>query len=230
MVEVENARYPGLRKEQAQAAEQAAFEAREAASAREVAARAASTVLFTTAAPHFVPYVPLAPDAQMKKNSPDPQTPPAHASSAPDSVPVENATAPPAPAPPTEHRRRFYGVVYNAATLKPVAGAKLIFRVNTSQNGWPATTNELGHYQLDLVKATIETSMVVEISTLAGYRQGQLEDTDPPLRAKPRSVRRRIVEETSDSDLDPVPLRYQLDADIVPLDLVLIPQHGKVTQ
>ena len=230
MVEVEYARYPALRKQRAQAAEAEQTEAAKTAAAREAARIAASIVIFTTAPPRPAPFIPTAPDAPTKTGETETPAPRDHDSSPPITLSIANATAPPTPAPPTEHRRRFYGVVYDVATLKPVAGAKLLFRANTAQAGWPATTNELGHYQLDLVKGTIDMPMVVAVAPVAGYREGQLEDTDPPLRERPRSVRRRIIEETSDNDLEPVPLRFQRDADIVPLDLVLLPKHGKVTQ
>jgi hypothetical protein len=145
--------------------------------------------------------------------------------------PIADAVAPPSPKiPADEHSRRFYGVVYDVATLKPVAGAKLVFKMSGAENGWPVTTNALGHYQRDLVKATVEIPMVVEVTPVPGYRKGQLEDTDPPLRQRSHSARRGVLEETTDYDLEPVPLRYQKDAVIVSLDLVLLPVRQQAPQ
>ncbi|MBI5247208.1 MAG: hypothetical protein HY923_08500 [Elusimicrobia bacterium] len=233
MVEVEYARYPALRKQRAQAADQAAFEAAEAAAAREVAQRAASVVVFTTVPVRSVPSAPAATAV-----TPEPRVAQEPA------APVENATPPPEPAPPGENHRRFYGVVYDASTLKPIAGAELKFMMTGAENGSRVMTDKFGHYQIDLVKFTspdvqpngsialipVAAPMVVAVTPVDGYRVGQLEDPDPPLRERSRTARRRIMEETSDGDLGPMPLRYRSNAVIVPLDLVLLPKRGKVSQ
>lgn len=244
MVEVEYARYPALRKQRAQAADQAAFEEAERAAAREAAKIASSVVVFTTAPPHIAPYIPSAPDDPTKTVSVAPSAAAQRLSTPPAAAPVADATPPPEPAPPGENHRRFYGVVYDVSTLKPIAGAELKFMFPGAENGSRVTTNTFGHYQVDLVKNTTrlikpdgsyvivpdDKPMVVAIMPVAGYRDGQLEDTDPPLRERSRSARRRIIAETTDSDLEPMLLRYQSNAAIVPLDLVLLPKLRKVTQ
>lgn len=160
-------------------------------------------------------------------SDPPPGAAPAPPAAAP---PVDDpgaaAVPPPEPAPSDADTHRFYGVVYNAITLKPVAGAKLVFHMRGDENGWSATTNERGHYQVDLFNSTIE-KLSVSVKAPSGYREGLLEDKDPPLRERALSARRKIVEEATADELEPVPLHVRADSRLVALDLVLLPETAK---
>ncbi len=155
---------------------------------------------------------------------------PASAAEPPAEVP--NATPPPEPGPITADERRFYGVVYDALTLKPVAGARLSFTMNGNEHALIATTNARGHYQADLFINTVDRVAVsISIKVPPGYRDGLIEDKDPPVRERVLSARRRLIEETSPDELEPV-LVYVHDAHrLVALDLVLIPviQRAKMS-
>lgn len=146
---------------------------------------------------------------------------------APPAAVVGPASAAPAPIPPPPDSlfRRYYGVVYDLGTLKPLAGARLEFKVKGDETGWTATVNDLGHYQMDLFKGPDNTMTVS--AAVPGYRPGLLEEKDPPLRERSRSARRMIIDETSDSDLEPIPLRFRQDDELVELDLVVVPQAAK---
>lgn len=202
MVEVEKTRDPRLH-----------FTPERPAVAAEVAV---SSFAYAAPAPSFgwaEPERAAAPAAPSLEPTPAPPPPP------PDAEP------PPAPSPPegaTQHR--FYGVVYDLATKKPVANIKLLFKPSGGEDGWPAVTNSSGHYQWDLYESQALMTVWVEAP---GYRKGLLEDKDPSFRERSRESRDQLIEETTDSDLEPVPLRYAPRARVVPLDLALVPEPKK---
>jgi hypothetical protein len=84
------------------------------------------------------------------------------------------------------------------------------------------TTDQDGHYNIPLARAG-ENDLSVTVQNPPGYREGVLEDRDPPLRERPSEDRRVVLEETTDRDLEPVPLRCGENAEVVQLDLVLVP-------
>lgn len=201
--------------------------------------------LMAAAAPAGLPAAPTAPSAQVAVSSfvylaggpsalPEEFTHPATtpgafaaAPAAPAATSTASASAAPAPIPPPPDSlfRRYYGVVYDLDTLKPLAGARLEFKAKGDDTGWTATVNDLGHYQMDLFKGP-DNAMTVS-AAVPGYRPGLLEEKDPPLRERSRSARRMIIDETSDSDLEPIPLRFRQDDELVELDLVVVPQAAK---
>ncbi len=136
-----------------------------------------------------------------------------------------DATPPPPPPPPTQDMDcMLYGVVYNIATKKPVARARIFFRTADSAT-LEAVTNETGQYYLLFRKnpGFLTTAMI----EAPGYRKGLLEDHDPPLREQSLEARAALIAETVDSDLSPVPVRYPPNAHILELDLVLVPEQNK---
>lgn len=164
-----------------------------------------------------------APAAAGAAQAPDPQeirtVPNASAAPAADAGPA--ATPAPVPDAPAEHLRTWYGVVYDLHTLHPIRSANILFykdglAVNST------ITDQEGHYSIALARDG-EDELSVTLQRPPGYREGLLEDRDPPLRERPPEDRMMILEETSDSDLEPVPLRCSPNAEVVQLDLVLVP-------
>jgi hypothetical protein len=158
----------------------------------------------------------------------DPVTPPeAVPEAAPSPPPPLMATAPSvAPAKPGGElwpgELRVQGSVYDLATALPVPNVKVRFELSHSDAKWEATTDGNGRYQVSLYKNASEAITVM--IEAPGYRKGLLEDSDPPYRERSAPSRAALIKETTDSDLEPVPLRYKASAQIVELDLALIPQ------
>jgi hypothetical protein len=126
---------------------------------------------------------------------------------------------PPAPA---ADLRRFFGVVYDLATKKPLAGAKVVFAVGPSGAAaemppCPADVN--GHYTCDVPEEADSVSAYV---TAEGY-QGQFEDLIPPLRARSESERRAVLSQRDDY-LEPARVLFEASQEVVPLDLVVVPK------
>ena len=63
--------------------------------------------------------------------------------------------------------------------------------------------------------------ILVAISA-AGYKTGQLEDSDPPYRERTEEQRRSAFTEIAPSDLEPPSIRSRRSASLVPFDIVLI--------
>jgi hypothetical protein len=179
--------------------ERAAAEAAEAVRAAD-AARAAEAAAAAAAA---------------KAAAPEPPKPPP-----PQDLP--DAEAAPVPdAPGTAAITRVYGVVYNLVTKKPVGNAKLSFTDDAGM-GWYTSTDARGHYVVDLPLGSLQKE--ARLSAAAdGYRPGQLEDADPPLRELPIDQRKRRADETLDSDLSPVRVP-EAPGRAVQYDLVLLPR------
>lgn len=117
------------------------------------------------------------------------------------------------------------GTVYDLATGRPVPSVRVQFQVGRSEARWEVTTNAAGRYQVGVLKNLSE--VVVVMIEAPGYRKGLLEDRDPPYRERSASARADVMAETTESDLEPVPLRYKESAQIVDLDLVLVPLATK---
>jgi hypothetical protein len=132
------------------------------------------------------------------------------------------ATAAPVPKSPMMSSRAWYGVVYDLVTLQPIPSATIVYK----QEGRTLTstsTDRDGHYQVQLYRDGGNGSVSVTVEKTPGYREGVLEDRDPPLRERSPEDRKLILDETTDNDLDPVPLRCKESAEVVQLDLVLVP-------
>ncbi len=137
------------------------------------------------------------------------------------------ASAAPVPTPPIQGMRRWYGLVYDLSTLLPVDGAQLRFISKDGGIAMSATTDAAGHYWIDMSKNYANGMVSATISAPAGYRTGLLEDRDPPLREQSREARQMVLDETTDSDLEPVPLRVREGAEIAELNFVLLPSAKK---
>lgn len=157
-----------------------------------------------------------APSRQPAAPGPD-ETPP--------EPPIVAATITPAPVPSNPAKsyvRVGYGAVYDLLTLRPLAGVRIEFKHKNGPDNW-TKTDAAGHYYIDLEKRILSAQMMVSIERIPGYRKGQLEDSDPPLRERALDARKRIVEETSPFDLEPIPLRFRESDDIVEFNIVLVP-------
>ena len=132
---------------------------------------------------------------------------------------VQPAPAPPSPA---AGQRRFYGVVYDLATTRPVAGASLIFTIGSRPPGpgreQGLATDAVGHYLADLPEDADQLTVSVQA---AGYG-GQFEDYDPPLRERPEKSRRYLVSQRDDYR-EPQRVLFTVGRDVVPFNIVLVP-------
>lgn len=139
-------------------------------------------------------------------------------------VTVEVSTAA-VEAPPWPGQVRVHGLVYDLATKRPVRDVRVQFIERQKGPVSEATTDAAGRYQADLYKNASDA--VAVMIDAPGYRKGLLEDRDPPYRERSPGARADVIAETIESDLDPVPLRYRESAQLVELDLVLVPQEKK---
>ena len=154
------------------------------------------------------------------------------AEEAPAPMPVltpPSAAQPPAleaPAsPPQPGELRVQGTVFDLATAKPVGGVEIRFRATTNEARWETTTNAHGRYQISFYNH--DSAPVQAMIEAPGYRKGLLEDRDPSYRERSPQSRKDLIAETTDSDLEPVPLRYKQGEQTVEVDLALIPQERK---
>jgi len=139
------------------------------------------------------------------------------------SVTFAVAVAAPTPKPPAESDRSWYGVVYDLMTLQPLPAVRIMFKMDGQTVNYTMTDLQ-GHYNIALNRDNYgNRTLSVTVDNPPGYRAGVLEDRVPPLRDRSSADRKAILEETTDNDLEPVPLRYSGNADIVELDLVLVP-------
>ena len=138
----------------------------------------------------------------------------------PASIPVAQPADVP-PSPPTG-QRRFYGVVYDLATRRPLVAARVIFDVGqpgAAAEMGPCPTDMNGHYTCDLSDEADPVS--VHVAT-EGYH-GQFEDLVPPLRARSESERRAVLAQR-DGYLEPTRVLFGAAQEVVPLDIVVVPQ------
>lgn len=135
------------------------------------------------------------------------------------------AAAAPVPTQPGGPFRRFYGIIYDIDTLKPLGGVKVWFRLKGNDVGFTTTSNSLGHFQIEFFNGA-DSGLLVS-AEVPGYRPGLLEDKDPPLFERTHAARKSIKEELIEGDLDPFPLRFRESADLVELNLVVVPKAGK---
>jgi hypothetical protein len=148
---------------------------------------------------------------------PEPAAAPAPA---PEPVAVLDAV-PSSVSPPAVGVRRIHGVVYDLLSKKPIRGAKVLFH---GQGDSSSITDALGHYSWD-VSAYDDREVKVECQA-AGYRRGQLEEREPPLRERNEAARRAVLAETAPSDLTPA-LLSRTTLTVVEHDMVLIPESAK---
>lgn len=157
------------------------------------------------------------PESAPVKPVPDPE-PPFQVEQARAAAPALEPEKPPA------GLRAWYGVVYDLVTLRPITGAKLIFKAGNQEIN-VATTDGAGHYHVRL-EMSHSHWLSVSIAPRQGYLNGLLEDRDPPLRDLPLETRRVIMDDADSSEVGPVPLRFPKGARVVELNLVLVPSVG----
>lgn len=157
---------------------------------------------------------------------PAPAPPPKLVAPVPSAVVATPLTGPPAPpdlpANQWPGELRVHGIVYDLATKVPVHNVKIQFQQKQSGSKWEATTDARGRYLLGINKNV--SDLVTVMIEAPGYRKGLLEDQDPPYRERSHQSRADLIAETTDNDLEAVPLRYPDSAQSIKLDLVLIPQ------
>jgi hypothetical protein len=171
------------------------------------------------------------PSSEYAAAAPDPDPAPAsapapeaatHIPSPVVATPLPQPAAPPNPtANPMPGELRVHGMVYDLKTKVPLQNVKIKFQQRQSGSIWETTTDTRGHYQVGIFKNIAD--LVTVMIEAPGYRKGLLEDQDPPYRERAPQSRADLIAETTDSDLEAVPLRYPDSAQIVKLDLVLIP-------
>jgi hypothetical protein len=136
--------------------------------------------------------------------------------------PAVLAVAAPVPPAPLVNNRAWYGVVYDLVTLRPLPAATIVLK-KEGRTLTSTSTDREGHYQIQLYREGGDGAVSVTVEKTPGYREGVLEDRDPPLRERSPEDRKMILDETTDNDLEPVPMRCKESAEIVQLDLVLVP-------
>lgn len=140
-------------------------------------------------------------------------------------APAAIAAAAPVPTQPGGPFRRFYGIIYDIDTLKPLGGVKVWFRLKGNDVGFTTTSNNQGHFQIEFFNGA-DSGLWVS-AEVPGYRPGLLEDKDPPLFERTHAARQSIKEELIEGDLDPFPLRFRESTDLVELNLVVVPRAEK---
>lgn len=135
--------------------------------------------------------------------------------------PAAHPPKPPAPAGPGA--KRVYGVVYDMGTAAAVAGASLTF--SKDGRAWHADTNSDGHYSVDIPTEYFKEGLTAVVQA-GSYREGQIEDVDPPYRERSAEERHFAIEQLSPSDLDPLPVRAPANGTVLSFDIVLIPSKN----
>ncbi len=176
----------------------------------------------SSAAANTRPEVAISSFIYLSQNAPAPEPPP---------VPVTMTPLTPTPVPANTQfdlashpgAIRVQGTVYDLSTKMPVGNVPIRFKLaGATQN---ARTDTLGRYQWVFLRSDADDiTIMIEAP---GYRKGLLEDPDPSFRERSPQSRAALIAETTDGDLEPVPLRYQRSAQIVELNLAIIPQAKK---
>ena len=142
--------------------------------------------------------------------------------------PPRIAVRPDEPGEPPDGVLRLYGIIYDMKTLKPILNA--VVTLTGPPSGSAATTDQDGHYQLDFalpgVGADANDPQVIVGVSAPGYREGQIEDPDPPYLLWPLKKRLGYMAELTPADMAAVTLRHRPSDTIIPLDLVLVPKDA----
>ena len=138
-------------------------------------------------------------------------------------VPKPDPVARPAqvpPAPPPNYRR-FYGVVFDLATRKPVSGAGIVLSLGEKDrvvNPVPCQASLNGHFACDV--SDQYDGLGIHVSS-GGY-VGQFEDLQPSLLERPEAERSTILAQR-DGYLEPTRLLYVTSQETVRVDLAAVP-------
>jgi hypothetical protein len=168
------------------------------------------------------PFSPYMSEPYLASGAPQPSRPPDFKPAIPPREPSPAVAAPVPATPDMPTLRSWYGVVYDLITLQPLPSARIIIKEN-DRTVTTTTTDLEGHYHLVMYRGPSNGQMSVTVENPPGYREGVLEDRDPPLRERSPVDRKAVFDETTDNDLEPVPMRCPDSAQNVQLDLVLLP-------
>jgi hypothetical protein len=127
------------------------------------------------------------------------------------------AVAPPVPAVPDQYNCRYYGVVYDLATKKPLRHLEL-----AASNRVIVRTDGLGRYTLDF-SLSRQAGLTIT-GTAAGYRPGLVAERDPVM-FRMSMAQRHDIANTIDLAFDPVEMPNDCDGRLVRFDLAAVPEH-----
>lgn len=179
------------------------------------------------APPPAPPPEPPAP-AVAAPGSPAPVTPPVGTMAAPAPASASAAARPeptwelpPPPGGASAGAWLVRGFVYDLATARPLAEARLRFvAVEDEAQQAAAETDRDGYYHLRLPRRrTYRTTVLVQ-----GYRTFPLEDGEPPYRTMTAAERRRVIKEALDYSSDAATLSWNENLDEIRQDLALVPE------
>jgi hypothetical protein len=125
------------------------------------------------------------------------------------------------PSSPPANQRRFYGVVFDLATKKPVSGALISLSVGEQRsvvNTQSCQASLNGHYLCDV--SSHFDGLWVQVSS-QGYT-GQFEDFYPSLLKKSDEQRRTVLAQR-DGYLEPARVTFVASQELVRLDLAAVP-------
>ena len=169
------------------------------------------------------PEKPLSPEAQRLLGAITGGRAPASAETeaAPEVAVTRLAGRPPKPpAPAGSGAMRVYGVVYDLGTAAPVAGASLTFGKGGLSS--QARTDSNGHYLVDIPAGSLGDGLTAVVRA-GGYREGQIEEVDPPYRERSAEERLAAIAQLSPSDLAPLSVRASPRGTVLSFDIVLVP-------
>jgi hypothetical protein len=124
------------------------------------------------------------------------------------------------PVAPDHSLMTAYGVVTDLATGCAVPGALITMLSAGDTTGRTTRTGDDGFYEIQFEGSLKDTAITASQS---GYRAGQVEDTDPPMRERTAAARRDYSVGVTARDLEPVPVLFPPSADSLRVDLVLLP-------
>lgn len=176
------------------------------------------------------PSKPLSPMARqlvaaLRVPGPEPKTVTVVASSPLVKGPPRVAHRPAQPQEPPKHlgaMTRLYGVVYDMHSVSPVNGASLVFRASGGM-AWSASTDEDGYYVVDVPTNIVDKGGIEATVSASGYREGQIEDVDPPYLERTEEQRLDALSQLAPSDMEPFTVRARPSSSVVALDVVLVP-------
>lgn len=148
---------------------------------------------------------------------------------APPRAPTGGSCRAPVPREPRragDSERIVYGVVRDILTGCPIPGAKTVLRVEGESVDGRAVSDASGFFEVSMNKGA-RGAAALSFSA-PGYREGQLEDVDPPYRDREAESRQETLYQLNAEDLEPIPVRYPPSAEQIRVDAVLIPSDASM--
>jgi hypothetical protein len=136
---------------------------------------------------------------------------------------ILDAADPPIPDEPNERTCRYYGIVYDLASKKPIRRLPLVVGNAGSVLPQGILTDGYGRYLFDAPVASLDDGMTVT-ATVPDHRPGLVPERDPPMRLMSAKTRRGIAD-VSDLAFDPTELPSDCDEGLIRFDLVAVPQR-----